>query len=76
VLPTLLLRSLLPPGMKTAWPMFAGMLTVAAFFFVATASYRWTESRTTTVILTIASLATTLVGSFVLLLSALTSTWG
>jgi hypothetical protein len=76
VLPTLILRPLLPPGMKAAWPIFAGGLTIAAFFFVASATYRWTQSRTTTAILTMASLATTLVGPFVLLLWALTSTWG
>jgi hypothetical protein len=77
VLPTLILRPLLPPGMKTASPMFAGVLTVAAFFFVvASTTYRWTQSRTTAAVFTMASLATTLVGSFVLLLWALTSTWG
>jgi hypothetical protein len=76
VLPTLILRPLLPLGMKTAWPMFAGVLTVAAFFSVASTTYRWTQSRTTAAVFTMASLATTLVGSFVLLLWALTSTWG
>ena len=74
VVPTLIVRPLLPPGLTTAWPMFALVLTVASLAVFATTTSRWTQSRTAAALVTMASVGATLVGFFVLLLWALTST--
>lgn len=74
--PTLILRPLLPRELSTAWPILAGVLTVAAFVVVSTTTYTWTQSRAATAVVTVASFGTTFVGSYVLLVWALTSTWG
>lgn len=71
VLPTLILRPLLPPDLSTTWPIVAGALTIAAFAFVATTTHRLTGSRTGAALVTVASVGTTLVGLFLLLLMAL-----
>ena len=71
-----LMRPLLAPELRTAWPIFAGALTVAAFALVATTANRWTGSGTTAALLTAASVVTTLIGFSLLMLWALTSTWG
>jgi hypothetical protein len=71
-----LVRPLLAPELRTAWPILAGALTVAAFALVATTAIRWIRSGTAATLLTAASVATTLVGFSLLLLWALTSTWG
>lgn len=70
-----LMRPLLAPELRTAWPIFAGALTVAAFALVATTANRWTRSGTAA-LLTAASVVTTLIGFSLLMLWALTSTWG
>jgi hypothetical protein len=76
VVPTLIVRPLLAPELRTAWPIFAATLTIAAFAFVATMASRWTRSGAAAALVTVASVATTLVGFYLLLLWALTSTWG
>ena len=76
VVPTLLLRPLLPPELKTVWPIFTFVLILAAFASVARMSYRWTHSRVTATLVTLASLGTGLAGLYALLLWALTGTWG
>jgi hypothetical protein len=76
VVPTLIVRPLLATETRTTWPIFAGALTIAGFAFVATTATRWTGSRAAAALLTLASVGTTLVGFLLLLLWALTSTWG
>jgi hypothetical protein len=76
VVPTLIVRPLLAPEMRTAWPIFAGALTITSFAFVATTASRWTHSRAAAAVVTLASVGTTLGGFYLLLLWALTSTWG
>ena len=71
-----LVRPLLAPELRTTWPIFAGALTVTAFALVAITANRWTHSSTAAALLTAASIITTLVGFSLLLLWALTSTWG
>jgi hypothetical protein len=73
---TLIVRPLLAPELRTAWPIFAGALTVAAFALVATMASQWTRRGTAAALVTLASVGATLVGFYLLLLWALTSTWG
>ena len=76
VVPTLIVRPLLPRELTTAWPIFAAVLTVAALAVVATTTNRWTQSPAAAALVTMASVGTTLIGFSMLLLWALTSTWG
>ena len=71
VVPTLILRPLLPRDLSTAWPLVAVALAVAAVAFVATKTHKLTGSRTGAALVTVASVGTTLVGVFLLLLWAL-----
>lgn len=71
VVPTLILRPLLPRDLSTSWPIVASVLTVAAFAFVATRTHRWTGSRAAAALVAVASVGTTAVGLFLLLLWAL-----
>lgn len=71
VLPTLILRPLLPRDLSTVWPLVAVALAVAALGFVATKTYKLTGSRTGVALVTVASVGTTFVGVFMLLLWAL-----
>jgi hypothetical protein len=71
---TVSLRQLVPPELRTAWPMLGGTLTVSAFALVAVTSYGWTRSRITAVIVTTAAVGATLIGLYALLLWALSST--
>lgn len=73
---TVSVRPLVPPEVRTAWPILGGVPTVAAFAFVAITSYGWTRSRITAVFATMAAVGATLVGLYALLLWALSSTWG
>ena len=73
---TVSVRPLVPPELRTAWPILGGVPTVAAFAFVAITSYGWTRSRITAVFATMAAVGATLVGLYALLLWALSSTWG
>jgi hypothetical protein len=75
VVPSLILRPLLPRELSTSWPIMAGVLTVAAFAYVATRTHRWTGSRTAAALVTMAAFGTTAVGLFLLLLWALSSAW-
>lgn len=71
VVPTLILRPLLPGDLSTAWPLVAVALAVVAVAFVATKTHKLTRSRKGAVLVSVASVGTTLVGVFLLLLWAL-----
>jgi hypothetical protein len=73
---TVSVRPLVPPELRTAWPILGGVPTIAAFAFVAITSYAWTRSRITAVFATMAAVGATLIGLYALLLWALSSTWG
>jgi TRAP-type C4-dicarboxylate transport system permease small subunit len=76
VVPTLLVRPLLPPELTTAWPILAFILILGAFVVVASMSYRWTHSLVRATLLTLASLGAGLAGLYAMFLWALTGTWG
>jgi hypothetical protein len=71
VVPTLIVRPLLPRDLSTAWPLVALALAVAAVAFVSTKTHKLTGSRMGAALVTVASVGTTLVGVFLLLLWAL-----
>lgn len=73
---TVSVRPLVPPELRTVWPILGSVPTVAAFAFVAITSYGWTRSRITAVFVTMAAVGATLIGLYALLLWALSSTWG
>ena len=78
VVPTPNLKAATPPRTEHGLADLGGggVLTVAAFVVVSMMIYTWTQSRAATAVVTVASLGTTFVGSYVLLVWALTSTWG
>lgn len=74
VVPTLLLRSLMPPGLRTMWPALAALMGVAGVVVVSAVVREWTRSGPSAVLATIASIGVTLLGLISLLFWALTGT--
>ena len=74
VVPTLLIRSLLPAGVGTMWPAFAALMALAGLVVVFSFAREWTQSVPGAVLATVAAIGLTLLGLIVLLFWALTGT--
>lgn len=62
VVPTLLVRSLLPAGVSTMWPAVAGLMAIAGFVILSVVVHDWTRSFGRAALATITSFGLTLLG--------------
>ena len=74
VVPTLLLRSLVPASVNTMWPAVAVLMAVAGFVILSVVVREWTRSFASAALVTIASIGVTLLGLISLLFWALSGT--
>jgi hypothetical protein len=74
VVPTLLLRSLLPASVSTMWPAVAVLMAAAGFVTLSVVVHEWTRSFASAALATIASVGLTLLGIISLLFWAVTGT--